>query len=147
MVAEVPFEMDPGRRYVDQYHLSMLGGASFMAFIPVRDLAAARSFYDETLGLPVTDANPFAVILDAGGTMLRLTQVDDLQPQAFTVAGWEVPDIAAAVDDLAGRGVTFTRYDGMDQDERDIWTTPGGDRVAWFSDPDGNTLSLTTFST
>jgi catechol 2,3-dioxygenase-like lactoylglutathione lyase family enzyme len=124
----------------------MLGGAPLLAFIPVRDLEAARSFYGETLGLPVIDANPFAVVLDAGGTMLRLAQVDDLRPQPFTVAGWQVPDIDAAVDALVGRGVAFTRYEGMEQDERGIWTTPGGDRVAWFTDPDGNTLSLTTFS-
>lgn len=132
----------PGRRY----HLAMLGGAPLMAFVPVRDLAAGRAFYGETLGLPVTDENPFAVVLDAGGTMLRVTEVGELQPQPFTIAGWAVPDIEAAVDALVGRGVTFTRYEGMEQDERGIWTTPGGDRVAWFTDPDGNTLSLTGFS-
>jgi len=138
--------MDPGRHVTDRYHLSMLGSAPLLAFIPVRDLEAARSFYGETLGLPVTDANSFAVVLDAAGTMLRLAQVDDLRPQPFTVAGWQVSDIAAAVDALVGRGVAFTRYGGVEQDERGIWTTPGGDRVAWFTDPDGNTLSLTTFS-
>ena len=125
----------------------MLSGAPVMAFIPVRDLAAARAFYRGTLGLPVIDENPFAVVLKAGGTLLRLTEVDALRPQPFTIAGWEVPDIGAAVDALAGRGVTFIRYEAMDhQDERGIWTTPGGDRVAWFKDPDGNTLSLTSFS-
>ncbi len=81
------------------------------------------------------------------GTVVRLTQVDDLQPRPFTIAGWVVPDIGATVDALVGRGVTFTRYEGMEQDARGIWTTPGGDRVAWFEDPDGNTLSLTSFST
>jgi len=126
----------------------MLGGAAFVAFIPVGDLAAARAFYGGTLGLPVTDENPFAVVLHAGGTMLRLTQVDDLRPQPFTVAGWVVPDIDTAVDDLAGRGVACIRYEAMShQDEKGIWTTPGGDRVAWFTDPDGNTLSLTSFAT
>ena len=128
------------------YYLSMLGNAPLMAFVPVGDLASARSFYGETLGLQVMEENPFAVVLDAGGTMLRLTQVDGLQPQAFTIAGWEVPDIGLAVDALAGRGITFTRYDGMEQDDKCVWTTPGGDRVAWFKDPDGNTLSLTSFS-
>jgi len=117
-----------------------------MAFIPVRDLAASRSFYGSTLGLRVTEENPYVVTLDAKGTMLRLTQVDDLRVQPFTIAGWQVPDIGAEVDDLSARGVAFTRYDGMDQDERGIWTTPGGDRVAWFTDPDGNTLSLTSFA-
>ena len=118
-----------------------------MAFIPVTDLASARSFYGEVLGLHVGEENPFAVRLHSAGTMVRLTQVENHQPQLFTVAGWEVPDIGATVDDLVSRGVTFIRYDGMDQDERGIWTTPSGDRVAWFQDPDGNTLSLTSFAT
>jgi len=125
----------------------MLTAVPFMAFIPVSDLTSARSFYGEVLGLQVTDENPFAVILNSGGTMLRLTQVDNLQPQPFTIAGWEVRDIAVTVDALVGQGVTFTRYDGMEQDERAVWTTPGGDRVAWFKDLDGNTLSLTSFAT
>jgi catechol 2,3-dioxygenase-like lactoylglutathione lyase family enzyme len=124
----------------------MLGDAPYMGFIPVRDMAAARIFYGDTLGLTVTDENPYALVLEAGGTMLRLTLVEALSPQPFTIAGWQVLDIASAVDTLAGRGVSFTRYEGMDQDARGIWTTPGGDFVAWFKDPDGNTLSLTTFS-
>jgi len=125
----------------------MLNAAPFMAFIPVSDLTSARSFYSEVLGLQVTDENPYAVILNSGGTMLRLTQVDNLQPQPFTIAGWEVRDIGVVVDALVGQGVTFTRYDGMEQDERAVWTTPGSDRVAWFKDLDGNTLSLTSFAT
>jgi catechol 2,3-dioxygenase-like lactoylglutathione lyase family enzyme len=124
----------------------MLTGAPFIGFVPVRDVAAARDFYTETLGLPVLDDTPFALVLEAGGTMLRVTPVGELKAQPFTVAGWKVPDITATVRDLAGRGVAFTRYDGVDQDDLGIWTTPGGDRVAWFTDPDGNTLSLTTFA-
>ncbi|HET6189823.1 MAG TPA: hypothetical protein VFE59_22870 [Trebonia sp.] len=57
-----------------------------------------------------------------------------------------MPDIAAAVRDLAARGVNFTRYDGLAQDDLGIWTAPGGDRVAWFQDADANTLSLTAFA-
>ncbi len=117
-----------------------------MAFIPVSDLTLARSFYEEILGLQVTDENPFAVSLNSGGTMLRLTQVDHHRPQPFTIAGWEVQDIDLAVDALVDQGITFTRYEGMEQDNRAIWTTPSGDRVAWFKDLDGNTLSLTNFS-
>jgi catechol 2,3-dioxygenase-like lactoylglutathione lyase family enzyme len=123
----------------------MLGDAPMMAFIPVTDPAAARQFYETTLGLTVVEESPFAVVMEAKGTMLRLTPVNDLRVQPFTVAGWQVDDIGKAVDGLAALGVAFTRYDGMDQDERGIWTTPGGDRVAWFTDPDGNTLSLTSF--
>ena len=124
----------------------VLAEAAFIGFVPVRDLAAARAFYEGTLGLRVVGDTPFALVLDAGGTMLRVTPVPELAARPFTVAGWKVPDIASAVRALAGRGVEFTRYDGMAQDDLGIWTAPGGDRVAWFSDPDGNTLSLTTFA-
>ena len=117
-----------------------------MAFIPVRNLNAAQSFYGDVLGLPVREAGPYAVVLDAGGTMLRLAQVDDLQPQPFTIAGWQVPDMGTSIDSLESRGIDCIRYEGMDQDERGIWSTPGGDQVAWFNDPDGNTLSLTCFA-
>jgi len=78
--------------------------------------------------------------------MLRVTPVPGYDPVPFTIAGWSVPDITAAVRALAASGVTFTRYDGMAQDELGIWTAPGGDRVAWFTDPDRNNLSLTTFT-
>jgi catechol 2,3-dioxygenase-like lactoylglutathione lyase family enzyme len=124
----------------------VLADASFIGFIPARDLAAARAFYEGTLGLRVVADTPFALVLDAGGTMLRVTPVPGLGPRPFTIAGWNVPDIDAAVRALAGRGVQFARYDGITQDELGVWTTPGGDRVAWFKDPDGNTLSLTAFT-
>ena len=78
--------------------------------------------------------------------MLRVTKVDQLQVQPFTVFGWAVPDIHAVVADLAGAGVPCVRFDGMDQDAAAVWTTPGGDRIAWFRDPDGNLLSLTQFT-
>ena len=125
---------------------AVIEAARFMGFIPVSHLAKARSFYSDVLGLRVREENPFAVSLDSGDTTIRLTQVEDLQPQNFTIAGWVVPDLHVAIDALVGRGVTFTRYGGMNQDERGIWTTPNGDQVAWFKDPDGNTLSLTTFA-
>jgi catechol 2,3-dioxygenase-like lactoylglutathione lyase family enzyme len=128
------------------YVRPVLADAPFIGFIPVRDLAAARAFYEGTLGLRVVDDTPFALVLDAGGTMLRVTPVPEPAAPAYTVAGWDVPDIGAAVRDLASRGVQFARYDVMAQDALGIWTTPGGDRVAWFQDPDGNTLSLTTFA-
>jgi catechol 2,3-dioxygenase-like lactoylglutathione lyase family enzyme len=124
----------------------VLADASFIGFIPVRDLAAARAFYEGTLGLRVVDDTPFALVLDAGGTMLRVTPVPEFAARPFTVAGWNVPDIGAVVRTLAGLGVQFARYDGLTQDDLGIWTTPGGDQVAWFKDPEGNTLSLTAFA-
>lgn len=77
--------------------------------------------------------------------MLRVTAVSEVSRASYTVLGWRVTDIEATVQDLTAKGVAFKTYDGMDQDETGIWTTPGGDKVAWFADPDGNTLSLTQF--
>jgi catechol 2,3-dioxygenase-like lactoylglutathione lyase family enzyme len=124
----------------------MLENAELIAFIPVRSLQTARRYYESTLGLRVTEENSFAVVVDANGTMLRLTEVSDLTPQRFTIAGWQVPDIDATIDALVARGVTFRHFDGLGQDARGIWEAPGGDLVAWFTDPDGNTLSLTRFA-
>jgi catechol 2,3-dioxygenase-like lactoylglutathione lyase family enzyme len=128
------------------YRRPVLAGAPFIGFIPVRDTAAARSFYEGILGLPVIEETSFALVIDAHGTMVRLTGVPELTPQPFTIAGWQVPDVAATVRRLSDTGVHFMRYERMEQDELGIWTTPGGDKVAWFEDPDGNTLSLTTFA-
>jgi catechol 2,3-dioxygenase-like lactoylglutathione lyase family enzyme len=124
----------------------VLGQASFVGFIPVHDPAVARAFYEGTLGLQVLDENPAALVLDANGTMLRVTPVPEFAVQPFTIAGWQVADIDTTVRALVSRGVEFNRYEGMDQDELGVWVTPGGDRVAWFNDPDGNTLSLTAFA-
>jgi catechol 2,3-dioxygenase-like lactoylglutathione lyase family enzyme len=77
--------------------------------------------------------------------MLRVTAVPDAPRAGYTVLGWRVADIAAAVGDLTAKGVVFIRYEGMEQDENGVWTAPGGEQVAWFSDPDGNVLSLTQF--
>jgi catechol 2,3-dioxygenase-like lactoylglutathione lyase family enzyme len=123
----------------------VLSDAQFIGFVPVRDTAAARVFYEQKLGLTVVDDSPFALVLDANGVMLRVTATPDFVAQPFTIAGWAVPDITGTVRALTELGVVFRRYDEMLQDELGIWTAPSGDRVAWFADPDGNTLSLTEF--
>jgi catechol 2,3-dioxygenase-like lactoylglutathione lyase family enzyme len=123
----------------------MLESSDVIAFAAATDLDRARAFYQRTLGLTVTEQNDFACVLDAHGTMLRVTAVPKVSPAGYTVLGWRVTDITATVRDLAARGVEFRRYEGMDQDGDGIWTTPGGDQVAWFPDPDGNLLSLTQF--
>jgi len=57
--------------------------------------------------------------------------------------GWHVVDVHEAVELLLKRGIIFNRYPGLSQDEQGIWTTPDGNKIAWFTDLDGNTLSLT----
>ena len=123
----------------------MLESSHIVAFAATTDLHRARAFYEEVLGLPVTEQNDFACVLDANGTMLRVTAVPKVCRAGYTVLGWRVTDITATVRGLAAKGVVFLRYDVMDQDDDGIWATPGGDKVAWFSDPDGNILSLTQF--
>lgn len=88
---------------------------------------------------------PFALVADANGTMLRLTAVKQPVAAPYTVLWWDVMDLASMIDRLTARGVRFTRYEGMEQDERGVWTAPGGARIAWFLDPDGNNLSLSEF--
>jgi catechol 2,3-dioxygenase-like lactoylglutathione lyase family enzyme len=125
--------------------VSILGGAPLMAFIPVSDIEAARQFCSTTLGLHVVEDSPFALVVPAAGTTLRITPVDHLRPQPSTVAGWMVDDIGATADALSDTGIPCLRYPGMAQDGRGIWTAPDGDRVAWFDDPYANTLSITQF--
>ena len=123
----------------------MLATSAVIAFASTTDLARARSFYEATLGLPIVDENAYVCVFDANGTMLRITAVPEVAHPGYTVLGWRVPDIGEAVAGLESRGVTFAHYDGMAQDAKGVWTTPNGDRIAWFTDPDGNVLSLTEF--
>ena len=124
----------------------MLGSSPVIAFAATTDARRAKAFYAGTLGLRLTGEDPFALVFDAGGTMLRVATVPAVKLAGYTVLGWQVRDIDRAVRDLAEKGVAFQRYDGMPQDEQGIWTSPGGARIAWFLDPDGNTLSLTEFN-
>jgi catechol 2,3-dioxygenase-like lactoylglutathione lyase family enzyme len=121
----------------------MLAGAEVMAFVATTDLERARAFYGSTLGLPLVEDDGRALAFDAHGTMLRVTGVRELTPASYTVLGWSVPDVGAAVRELRGRDVAVIRYAGFEQDEQGIWTAPTGARVAWFTDPDGHTLQLT----
>ena len=118
-----------------------------MAFVATTNAARAKKFYAGKLGLPLTSEElPFALVFDVQGVMLRVTIVNELTPAGYTVLGWKVPDISAAVTRLQKAGVKFERYRGLnDRDKLRIWTSPSGAKVAWFKDPDGNVLSLTEF--
>lgn len=121
-----------------------LSGCSPVTFVITRDRKAAEAFYGETLGLTRLAGDHFAAVFDLAGVPLRLTEVAGHTPTAHPVLGWTVTDIEAAVDALAANGVKMTIYEGMGQDARGIWTAPDGcSKVAFFSDPDGNGLSLT----
>ena len=114
--------------------------------LAVPDIDAARTFYRETLGLEVTDAEmgQLSLTLPGGGWVLVYPKPDHA-PATYTVLNLEVSDIDAAVTDLAARGVEMTRYDGFEQDElgiaRGIESGFGPD-IAWFTDPAGNIIAV-----
>ena len=120
----------------------MMQEARQVGFIGVSDLDVAEHFYGTVLGLELTDARPYALVHETPQSRLRITQVDEVRAAPYTVLGWVVDDLEGEMDRLVAAGVTFTRYDGMGQDARAIWAAPSGARIAWFRDPDGNTLSL-----
>ncbi|MGA9566406.1 MAG: VOC family protein [Candidatus Korobacteraceae bacterium] len=120
----------------------MLGDKKIVALVPITDAARAKAFYSEKLGLRFVSEDPFALVFDANGNMLRLTKMKEFTPQRFSIMGWEVADIEAAVRQLTATGVTFERYGFFKQDELGIWTAPDGTKVAWFLDPDGNNLGI-----
>ena len=122
-----------------------LTSQKLVAFAATASPARARRFYRDKLGLRLIDDGPFALVFDANGTMLRVQRVDAVVPPQYTVVGWQVKRIGVSVAALKKKGVKFQRYDGMGQDKLGIWTSPSGARIAWFKDPDGNTLSLTQF--
>jgi len=119
--------------------------SKLISFVATQNPASALTFYADTLGLTLISDDPFVIVFDANGTMLRVQKVHELLPAKHTVLGWQVADISATIRNLTSRGVRFERYDGLAQDASGVWTSPSGGRIAWFKDPDGNTLSLTQF--
>jgi catechol 2,3-dioxygenase-like lactoylglutathione lyase family enzyme len=123
----------------------MLNKSHTISFVATSNAKKAREFYENTLGLTFVSGDQFALVFDVSGTMIRIQMVDKVNPHGYTVLGWQVNDIRKEVTELSKRGVKFTRYEGLDQDKRGIWNAPSGAKIAWFTDPDGNILSLTQF--
>jgi predicted enzyme related to lactoylglutathione lyase len=127
----------------------MLADSNANHSFAVDDTAAARTFYEDTLGVEVSamdEANGLLQLHLKGNRPTLVYRKPDFQPATYTVLNFEVDDIDSAVDELAGRGVGFERYDGFDQDERGIARGgpggAGGPQIAWFKDPAGNILSV-----
>jgi len=113
-----------------------------VAFVATRNADKAKQFYADKLGLKFVNDDGFALVFDITGTMLRIARVKEFTPFPFTVLGWEVEAIEKTVADLGANGVAFERFPGLQQDPLGIWAAPGGTKVAWFKDPDGNVLSV-----
>jgi catechol 2,3-dioxygenase-like lactoylglutathione lyase family enzyme len=126
----------------------MLADNKAFSGFAVDDLAKAREFYGDTLGLRVE-------MLDEENQLMTLHHPEDRDtlvygkpdhaPANYTILNFQVDDIDSVVDGLAARGVQFERYDGMPQDEKGVMRGRAANRgpdIAWFKDPAGNILSV-----
>lgn len=120
----------------------MLDQSRLVCFVATTDAGRARAFYQGKLGIALVEDDGCSLIFDAHGTQLRMQRVETVAPHPYTALGWEVADLAATVRALGAAGVAMARFPGLALDADGIRDTPEGSRVAWFHDPDGNTLSL-----
>ena len=120
----------------------MLASMEMVGFVLTKDYEAARTFYEGKLGFEFVGQDQFALVMRTKKNMIRIVNVPTFAPLRSTVLGWEVDDMEAIVSWLVARGVVFDKYPFVQDQERGIWTTPNGDKVAWFKDPDGNVLSV-----
>jgi catechol 2,3-dioxygenase-like lactoylglutathione lyase family enzyme len=112
----------------------------------VDDVAKARAFYGETLGLKTSEENGLLTLHIAGDRDVLVYPKGDHVPATYTILNFPVDDIDAAVDELAQRGVRFEIYDSVGQDEKGIRRGGEGPPIAWFKDPAGNILSVLPLS-
>lgn len=120
----------------------MLTTARMVGFVPTSDYEKARSFYEGKLGFQFLSLDQYALVMKVGGHMVRISKIPDFTPRQGTILGWEVENIESAASWLRDRGVTLEKYPFVQDRELGIWTTPTGEKVAWFKDPDGNILSV-----
>ena len=114
-----------------------------VSFVATLNAAAAKIFYEESLGLKLIAEDYFALVFDLSGHTLRIVKVDEHIPAKHAVLGWHSNDIEETTKSLSAKGVVFEVYDNMEQDDFGIWVSPSGAKVAWFKDPDENILSVT----
>ena len=120
----------------------MLSLHRIKAFVSTTNPDKAREFYKDKLGLKLLSEDSFGMEFEAAGAHIRISVVEKLIPQPFTVLGWDTDDIISTISMMSEKGISFERYTFIEQDDSGIWTSPGGTRVAWFMDPDGNILSI-----
>jgi catechol 2,3-dioxygenase-like lactoylglutathione lyase family enzyme len=111
----------------------------------VPDVAAAKAFYGDVLGIDVTESDGMLTLHLAGGCDTFVYPKPDFVPATYTILNFPVDDIDQAVDELTARGVRFERYEGteFETDPKGI-QRQGDGAIAWFTDPAGNILSVLT---
>src|ERR1041385_3061724 len=121
----------------------MLSEGKLIGFLLTTDYERARAFYEGKLGFEFVSQDQFALVMRAGENRIRIVKAATFTALKSTVLGWEVSDGEAMVKWLGERGVALEKYPWLQDRESGIWTTPNGDKVAWFTDPDGHVLSIT----
>lgn len=119
----------------------MFGTTKAFSSFAVDDLAAAKRFYSETLGLTVSEEHSPLMLHIPGDREILIYPKPDHTPATFTILNFPVDDIDQAVDELTARGVEIRRYEGFETDDRGIYHADGH-AIAWFTDPAGNGLSV-----
>jgi catechol 2,3-dioxygenase-like lactoylglutathione lyase family enzyme len=120
----------------------MLASGKLLGFLATTDYDKAREFYEGKLGFEFVSLDQYALVMRAGDHTIRISKLPNFTPRQGTVLGWAVQDVAATAIWLRDCGVTLEKYPFIPDQELGIWTTPNGDKVAWFKDPDGNILSI-----
>ena len=122
----------------------MLADSKAFSGFAVPDLAEARAFYADTLGLNVSELDDQSDLITlhlAGGHNVVVYTKPDHSPATYTILNFPVDDVEGTVDALTERGVRFEQYDGIEQDDKGI-NRGQGPLIAWFRDPAGNILSI-----
>ena len=121
----------------------MLQNSPLYAYIPAKDVARARRFYDEKLGFKARQDIAGGVVYEFGkGTACFLYPTENAGTSKASQAFWQVDDIEREVAELKRRGVKFEEYDMPDMKTRDSIFTGGGAKAAWFKDSEGNILAV-----
>jgi catechol 2,3-dioxygenase-like lactoylglutathione lyase family enzyme len=120
----------------------MLASSKLVGFVPTNDYDQARAFYVDKLGFEFVSLDQFALVVRAGEHKIRITNLLNFTPLQATILGWEVENIEAVATWLRDRGVATERFPFVQDQQLGIWTAPGGDKIAWFKDLDGNILSI-----
>ena len=123
----------------------MLAAARLQTIVCISDLDAAHDFYGGRLGLPFRRRTISGNLYDVGGGDLLVAPVRNFVPSPRTVVGLAVPDVRAAVTQLAERGLACHRESHLSYDAQGIATAPDGTRVAWYRDPSGNIMSVVQY--
>lgn len=120
----------------------MLAQGKMVGFVPTKDYDRARAFYEGKLGFEFLSLDQYALVMRVGGHMVRIIKLPNFTPLQATILGWQVENIEEVVAWLVECGVTTEKYPFVQDQQLGIWTTPNGDKVAWFKDPDSNVLSI-----